>query len=487
MDDIISKLRNAYNDLGNKKNEENVKIHVIVNIFIEYYGYNNNRAKKITYEEKIVKGYCDIYIPTIGEKALIIEVKNGEKALDIKDIEQVKTYTGSKGQRFAILTNGYEYMLLDFSIITSPMLSGNVLKSYIVFWFDIFKGKANERTGLRYFKYLSFTNLYQKQATCLYCDIAQYRVWKYEQGMKEVSWVAYRCTLFLFFDFLAPKFFEKKNYEQVGRKMYENIDIDEFDDFIVEVKRHGKNTSTKTLNNNYTHIYNMLYELKKHNRIGYISLNDSRKNGLAAYEETEQRRGVDVIKTEEVKRIFEFLKGKRNYNRDMVIVLLEMTLGLERSQMVELKWDNFDKGYKHINIDEKKIELCPLLQSCLEQLRMENRKQKIKSSYIFQVFYKGSYRPISEGSINDVFNSFIQISKDEKWKKYSPKYVRNSLIRTLFFAGFSLEDIMYITGIDICNISKYIKMNELLQRRSKKIEWKQLYDGILCEKEDKRG
>ena len=39
---------------------------------------------------------------------------------------------------------------------------------------------------------------------------------------------------------------------------------------------------------------------------------------------------------------------------------------------------------------------------------------------------------------------------------------------------------MYITGIDINNISKYIKMNELLQRRSKKINWKQLYDGVLC-------
>lgn len=51
MDDIISKLRNAYNDLGNKKNEENVKIHVIVNIFIEYYGYNN-RAKRLHMKKK---------------------------------------------------------------------------------------------------------------------------------------------------------------------------------------------------------------------------------------------------------------------------------------------------------------------------------------------------------------------------------------------------------------------------------------------------
>lgn len=85
-----------------------------------------------------------------------------------------------------------------------------------------------------------------------------------------------------------------------------------------------------------------------------------------------------------------------------------------------------------------------------------------------------------EWNINDVFNNFVQITNDEKWKDYSPKFVRKSLIRTMFFAGYSLEDIMYIIGIDINNISKYIKTNELLQRRSKKINWKQLYDGILC-------
>lgn len=59
-----------------------------------------------------------------------------------------------------------------------------MLESFIVFWFDIFKMKGKERTELRYFKYLGRDNLYINQSTCFFCDVAQYKVWKYEQGIE---------------------------------------------------------------------------------------------------------------------------------------------------------------------------------------------------------------------------------------------------------------------------------------------------------------
>lgn len=68
MEDIIIKLRRAYKELGNKKHEESVKLHIIINTFMEYYGYNE---KKCIPEEPIVKGFCDIYVPIVGEKALV--------------------------------------------------------------------------------------------------------------------------------------------------------------------------------------------------------------------------------------------------------------------------------------------------------------------------------------------------------------------------------------------------------------------------------
>lgn len=70
----------------------------------------------------------------------------------------------------------------------------------------------------------------------------------------------------------------------------------------------SENVSRDTINNNYTHIYNMLYELKKHRKIGYISLDDSRKQNLVEYEEKEQKKIYDTIKTEDIHEVIKFLK-----------------------------------------------------------------------------------------------------------------------------------------------------------------------------------
>lgn len=161
--------------------------------------------------------------------------------------------------------------------------------------------------------------------------------------------------------------------------------------------------------------------------------------------------------------------------------MLTVTLGLERSQLLELTWDDFGKGFKYIIIGGRKIELCPILEVYLSQLYKETKQTKAKSPYVFLIYYNKKYKQMREWNINDVFDNFAKITNDEKWKDYSPKYVRSCLIKTLFATGYSLEDIIYITGIDIKNLANYISMDELIERRNGKISWKQLYDGILCE------
>ena len=477
MEQIIRQLRKEYDRIGDNRQESNVRFHIIQNTFLHYYGYDIDECIE---EKPVVKGMCDVFIPTIGNEALIVEVKNGNKPLCVDDIAQIQRYAASEGQRFALLSNGYEYVLLDFDIKPASNKIRNKLESYVVFWFNIFKAKGDDVSELKYFKYLSFDNLYKNQSTRFYCDIAQYREWKLEQGFKPISWVAYRSTLYRFYEFYAKKVLYKESYEKVGKIAYETLGMEAFDEFVKNHKRNNSDTSTKTLNNMHTHIYNMLYELEQHGKIKYISLSDSRKKNLIGYEETKERKVFSEIEAEDIQMIINFLKSKRNATRDIVIFLLTITLGLERSQLLRLKWDDFSKEYKYIDVNGRKIELCPHLQRYLKMLYGKLSKEKIKSPYIFQTYYNKKYRPMKEWNINDVFNNFAQITNDDKWKDYSPKYVRNCLIRTLFFAGYSLEDIMYITGIDINNISKYITMDELLQRRSKKINWDQLYGGLLC-------
>ena len=266
----------------------------------------------------------------LKKKAIAIEVKTGKKPLKIKDIDQVRGYADSKQQRFVILSNGYEYVLLDFGIDTEPVIDGDASKSYVVFWFDIFQARGKERTELKYFKYLKFENMCKRQSSLFYCDIAQYREWKLEQGMKQVSWNAYRCTLYQFFDFYSKKVLYKNQFEAEGKRAYEIIGMDSIKEFIKERKRNSENVSR------------------------------------------------DTIKAEDIHEVIKFLKQGRNSTRNTVLFLLTVTLGLERSQLLKLTWDNFAK-----------------------------------------------------------------ITNDEKWKNYSPKYLRCCLIKTLFSTGYSIEDIIY--------------------------------------------
>lgn len=479
VEEIIKELRSEFNKRKDNLQEDNIRIHIIANTFLECYGYD---TKKCIYEAPTGKGYCDMLVPTIGDKALAIEVKTGKRALKIKDIDQVKRYADDKQQRFAILSNGYEYVLLDFNIKSAPIIDGDALKSYVVFWFNIFMARGQELTELKYFKYLSFENLYKRQSALFYCDVAQYREWKLEQGMKQVSWRVYQSTLYSFYDYYSQKVLYQKPFEPEGKRAYETLGMDSIKGFIKERKRGAENISKDTVNNNHTHIYNMLYELKKHGRIGYICLDDSRKQNLVEYEETEQKKNYDTIKTEDIQEVINFLKQGRNSTRDIVLFLLTVTLGLERSQLLELTWNNFDSNFKHIIVDGRKIELCLILQRYLARLYKEKRQNRVKIPHVLQIYYNKQYKPMREWNINDIFDNFAKITNDEKWKNYSPKYVRSCLIKTLFATGYSLEDIIYITGIDIKNLANLIDTDEILERKSEKVNWKQLYNGILCEK-----
>lgn len=469
-------LRKNFSRFYDKPNEENIKYHVIIDTFLKYYGYD---LEHLEFEDKTTKGYCDIFVPVLGKRGLPIEVKNGKHPLQVEDIQQVRSYAEFYKEDKALLTNGYEFVLLDFSITPATTRKNGDYKAYVVFWFNIFKTRGKGLTELQYFEYLNIKNLWEKQTTYFFCDIAQYREWKFEQGMKYDSWNAYRCTCFKFFSMYSHKVLNKKNYEAVGKRAYETIDMDVFDEFIQKCKRKGSDTSTKTLRNNFSHIYNMLFELKKNNMIGYISLNDSRKENLADYDETENRKNITELYKEDICTIIDFFRKKKNSNRNIVIILLTVTLGLERSQLLKLRWEDFEKEFQIIIIENRKIQLYPLIQKYLQNLYDENKKTK--SPFVLQVKYNGKFRPMREWNINDVFDELKQLSKEEKWNNFSPKYIRNCLIKTLFNLGYPIEDIIYITGIDMMNISKCIKMEEILQKESRKINWKNLYGGMLCE------
>lgn len=298
--------------------------------------------------------------------------------------------------------------------------------------------------------------------------------------MKETSWTAYRCTLYSFFDMYSQNKIYKREFESEGKQCYENLSIEDFKEFIKNRKRNKDKSSKKTIENNFSHVYDMLHELKKHGRINNIILSESRMQNLFAYEQTKRKKEFCVIDAENIQIVLEVFMKRKNANRNIVAFLLTISLGLERSQLRVLKWDAFDKNLKHLTIDGRKIEICKVLQDYLHRLLNESKEKKIKSPYVLLTYYNKKYKQISEWGINGIFDELANITNDGRWRDYSPKYLRNCLIMSLFEAEYPLEKIIYITGIDIKNLPNYITTDMILNRKNIKIDWNNLYDGVLC-------
>ena len=477
MKDIIQLLQKEVKRIEHINSESNIRANVIRGVFLKELGYDEKNSIE---EYSVVKGFCDLYVPISNNVALPIEIKNGKDSLKIEEIGQIQRYASSKGQRYGLLTNGFEYILADFQIKPNPTIEGHSLESYIVFWFDIFNEKGDKKNELKYFKYLSYQHLYKDKVTSFFGDIAQYREWKFAQGFKRSSWTSYKSTLYRFFDYYISYELKDEIDRESLERAYEKMDMSVYNRFVKHLQNNKEVLSTSALRNMHSHLRNMLYELEQHRKIRIIGLGNSRKKNLARYTETELRKPYTELEVQDIETILNFLKSSKTATRDTVIFLLTVTFGLERSQLLQLKWTDFDNKCRYLTIEGRKLVLPKLLQDCIMELKKQSEKTKNKSQILFLKNRNNKSVPMDEWNMNTVFDNFMKISKDKKWEMFSPKYVRSGLILSLYASKYSIEDIMYITGIDINSISKYISKDEMLKRRSEKINWEPLYDGLLC-------
>ena len=112
-------------------------------------------------------------------------------------------------------------------------------------------------------------------------------------------------------------------------------------------------------------------------------------------------------------------------------------------------------------------------------LQLFKKEQGRKKGYLFVALYSGKYKKVNESTINDVFNEFKKV--EEYGNVYLPKFLKNCLILSMFYDGYSIEDIIYVTNIDMKNLAKYITTEMIVERRKGNVNWSKLYDGILCE------
>lgn len=446
---IINDIKNFIKTLK-RNNEENIKIKVI-RPTLEALGYDES---SFDYEHPLYhrKGIADIAIEIKKDIYLYVEAKEGSTSLDLDAIIQLSNYLHTKNIEWGIISNGYELILINDKI-ESLVKDETSHKDKVIFHINI-----NSNFETQYIKYFSKEDIFDTKVTNYFKHIAQYKSYRYSNN--ETSWRCYKGTLFNFFDYYAKK-------ENKYRELKE-LRIDDFQDFLEHDKNMKSSTgktvsSVSTFQNKSSHICSMLNELKKHGKLLNHNFECSRDKIINSVNYANTLKETIYLNSKNVSIILNFLENnKRNQLRDSTIFLFCLYIGLGRSELHDLTFDLIDFDNNTIKIKNRIIPLPNKIIANLKGLKCLYSKLGFKAKSLFYCYRQGKYKPLSENLLNDVFSKIIDIDTNTAyWSYFSPQYIRNCLIPQLFKSGYAIEEISYLTGMELPYISKLIPYNAL--------------------------
>lgn len=447
--DIIDSIKNFRKTLK-RDNEENVKIQVI-RPTLEILGYD---PSSFDYEHPLYhrKGIADIAIEIKKDIYLYVEAKEGSTPLALDAIIQLSNYLHIKNIEWGIISNGYELILINDKI-ESLVKDETSHKDKVVFHINI-----NSNFETQYIEYFSKENIFDTKITNYFMYIAQYKSYKYSN--KEKSWRCYKGTLFNFFNYYAHK-------ENKYRELKE-LRIDDFRDFLEYDTNSKSNTgrtvaSVSTFQNKSSHLCSMLNELKKRGKLPSHNFDYPRDSIINSINYENTLKETIHLNEANVSKIIYFLEHyKSNRLRDLTIFLLCLYIGLERSELHDLTFDMVDFKTNTLRIKNRIIPLPNKIIINLKELQDYYLNLRFKPKSLFYCYRQGKYKPLSESVLNDTFKKIKDIDiNTEYWTYFSPQYIRNSLIPQLFNSGYAVEEIAYLTGMDLPYISKLIPYNDL--------------------------
>lgn len=458
MKELVEKLKNRMGELQPHVTEEDIKVHIVFDILLKGLGYEN---KKLHFENSIYDERSDITYFEDGEPIIVIETKGFNKrnkdssTLKNEDKKQLIDYltTHEKRTVWGILTNGVEYYLFNNNI-------QGTIQDKIVFHFFL-----NDKKAHMYFRYLSYESIFKNKTTNPYVDIARYEMYWNRAGNKSSSFVGHKSTLNKFFGFYLPnrKF---SSLDKVDSEYLSQITVDDFFSFIqYKNKNPSKNTKNESLSyitiiNNYRHIKGFLDSLKANGRISHHCFIHSEKEIIKVLEVKNSTENKNTLDNTKYQAILEHLLKGQNHYRNIAIFLLCSYYGLKRSIISKLTWDSINFGKKTITIESRTYKMTKLIHYCLQSLNNEKTKQRLKCDAVFiNSHIKGGKR-VCENTINDIFYGLRKIDKDLKW--LCPIRVRECLIQNMFECGYSIEQIIFYTGLEPSSITKYIPLEKIV-------------------------
>ncbi|MBT2254813.1 tyrosine-type recombinase/integrase [Priestia megaterium] len=436
-------------------NEANIQQNVVVN-FLKMLGYDSS---DFSYEhsKQFKDGRADIAVKVKKDSYLYVEVKESNNKLDGRAHSQLIKYIIDGSHEWGLLTNGRKYILINEKI------EGTALDK-VVFNIDIFNKKDTELL-----KYLRKENLFDVPITNYFKEIAQFKAIKYPNGGS--SWNNYKSTLYNFFKYYSTNL---KRYRELSL-----IRVEEFEDFLqheMEMKNNKdsgrKIVSIDTFDNKYSHIRSFFHTLNiRSNGFDEEKVQLIRRMNL----KEEIVESNELLTEENIELILNFYSNRRDSIRNKALILLCLSFGLERSTILSLTINSIKKD--KLIIGNRELVMPKKLQLILEELKEQHKLNKVKDDCLFFTKYNNDYKPLSESTINYIFDTVSEIDKSNlNWKKLSTAYIRSTLIKKLFDNNFSLEEIVYLTGADLSSLSNLIPIDEIINNvKTRKKNYKKVH------------
>lgn len=428
----------------------------LVEPFLELLGF---KKEWLVRQSQVVKGKAivDIKIQKDGRDIFYVEVKKASSnKIDTKDLFQITSYLNSKNIEWGMLTNGKEYLLVNNEI----------------------KGEYGDKEVQRFhifndfnfddFSCFTYQSLFVSKLSNYKKVLKQYQIFKLKENSNYNSWTRYNETLEKYFHYLSKK---EQRYKEI-----KNLGLDEFEEFnkydilASEKNKDRKNiTSIETIKNRYRHIKNFYDLFVKNNLLtAHPFVNNFTNEELVSIYNLSFADDAIQLTIEEILSILDGYDSQRISERNKIMFLLCLYCGLNREQLANIKLSEIDFDSRTIKVDYKIFVFPEELMKVIEHYINEVRDKEFNSDYLFARKYAGyTEQPISTSSINEIIkraSDALPLTSARKKVQINPEKIKGMLANKLFEFGFSVEEIIYITGITLISLSKYISTESILER-----------------------
>lgn len=455
---IKKTIKQGFEILSKKNNsiEREVQWHIVFPV-LEHLGYPKNiitLEKHCRLDKKDL--YSDIYIEVDSRTGILVETKKAKMDLTSSCLLQLYTYLNAETIKWGILTNGSRYILINTELKYNNIGEESIWQSVVL---DIEFGIGSSGRNEKYIEYLGMQRIFKDETTCFFRDIQQY--FCYNNTLSPDNFNTYSKTLLNFFDFYIK---EGNSYRG---KALESVRPKDAIKFLCDYKGGGrpriKPEIPKTKVDHICAMYMVLYKnsyiqsnpmedlrqiVQEENR---ILLKDSQKeNTTIPYD--------NLLNNDILELVWKNIKNQKPHRK--IIFILIAYYGFEQSRVVSflnLNWNNIDLDKQVFIMGNTKYHMVKKLYEALVEQKTKLGK---KAKWIHYDIKKGT--PATAHSVTGTFDFIKNIKSDNVIiKSLTAEKLRTALIKHLFHAEISFEEINYLTGLSMTQYAQYVCEQEV--------------------------